>query len=131
MATRKPQKASALPEARLRPDQIQPALQRLEALIQVVAAFDTTRLTKRYSDEQRAISDHIANEIAGVFSSGTAQEKLFGSAQKLDHTPIQTVLSSPGTVHEIRRDVEQAKGRSLEILRDAVAWVQRHALARP
>ena len=128
MATRKPTKTRALPDAQLRPGQIPMALQRLDALIQEVAAFDTSMLTKRYSDEQEALSVRIAYEIAAIFGD-TVQGKRFGNAQKLDYPLIQFPLA--GSVAEIRQDVENAKGKSLEILQEAVAWVQRQSASRP
>lgn len=130
MATRKTTNDRALPDARLRPDQIQPALQRLRALGEEVAAFDASKLTKRHGPEQSALSARIANEIAAIFGSGTAQAKRFANAQKLDYTPIQLLIAGVAPVHEIPQDVENAKRKSLEILGEAIAWVERQAAAR-
>ncbi len=108
MATRKPPPPPA--QANLTVDQMRKGIARLERVIGEIEAFDATKLTKRWSPEQKALEATIEGALASVFGHDTVEYRRYAQATVLDHGPVTMTLGSPrDNSHEARQYVAEGK----------------------
>ena len=126
MATRKPSPPPA--QAKLTVDQMRKGVARLERLIGEIDAFDATKLTKRWSPEQKALEATIEGTLTSVFGHGTVEYRRYSRATNLDHGGISMVYGgySGGPrddSHEAQTNVAEGKIEAVQILHSAIKWL--------
>jgi predicted nucleotide-binding protein len=117
--------------ASLSVEQMRKGVVRLKKLIEEVAAFDTSALTKRWGPEQNALEVNIAATLASVFGEGSAQYKRYSGAATLDRGEVY-IASVPfgygrrerDQAQEARQNVEEGKSASIQLLRAAIKWLE-------
>ncbi|CAG0978994.1 hypothetical protein BURK2_01730 [Burkholderiales bacterium] len=122
-------------QAKLTVDQMSKGIARLDRIIAEVEAFDPATLTKRWSAEQKALESTIEGALASVFGHGTVEYNRYRRAASLDHGAV--TLSASGWVaarggygaqddegRKAQRYVAEGKNETLQLLRQAVRWLQ-------
>lgn len=123
MATRKPPPPPA--QANLTVDQMRKGIMRLERVIGEIEAFDATKLTKRWSPEQKALEATIGGTLTSVFGHETVEYRRYSRAISLDHGGVTMNLSGVqrDNSHEARQYVAEGKVEAVQILRSAIKWL--------
>ncbi|MGO9692117.1 MAG: TIR domain-containing protein [Syntrophobacteraceae bacterium] len=115
-------------------EKMQYGIVRLEKLIEEIQAFDPQTVQKRWSNEVKALEINIEGVLSSVFGHGTVEYNRYKRAAELDNGPV-TVRMAPdwggrgGSGYhddtlEAREYVSEGKDQSIQILRQAVAWLQ-------
>ena len=122
MATRKPPPPPA--HANLTVDQMRKGIARLERVISEIEAFDATKLTKRWTPEQKALEATIEGTLTSVFGHETVEYRRYSRATGLDHGGINMSFGGPrDNSHEARQYVAEGKVEAVQILRSAINWL--------
>jgi len=122
MATRK----TAPPQqVKLTVEQMKKGIARLERIIAEIEAFDPSTLTKRWSNEQKALETTIEGALVSVFGHGTVEYSRYSDATSLDHGSVS--LSFYGgrvdEAAEARQYVAEGKQGAIQTLRMAIRWL--------
>ena len=124
MATRK--SSTTTMQAKLTVEQMRKGIARLERLILEINAFDTSKLMKRWSAEQKALESTIEGALASVFGHDTVEYRRYSRATDLDHGSIY--MSFGGRTHddsqEARKYVAEGKVESIQMLQSAIQWLR-------
>jgi hypothetical protein len=83
-------------QANLNAEQMHKGIARLERVIAEIEAFDSTKLTKRWGAEQKALEATIEGALASVFGHDTVEYRRYRNATKPDHG---AVIASYGCWH--------------------------------
>lgn len=122
MATRKPPPPPA--HANLSVDQMRKGIARLERVINEIEAFDATKLTKRWTPEQKALEATIEGTLTSVFGHETVEYRRYSRATRLDHGAVTMSFDGPrDNSHEARQYVAEGKVEAAQFLRSAIKWL--------
>ena len=108
---------------------------RLEKLIKEIEAFDPQIIQKRWSTEVKALETNIEGVLTSVFGHRTVEYNRYIDAANLDKGPIRARIESSwigsragsghhDNTHEARQYVSEGKDRSIQLLRQAIGWLQ-------
>lgn len=126
MVTRK--SAPAVPQqASLTVEQMRKGIARLERIIPEIEGFDSTKLMKRWSSEQKALEATIEGALTSVFGHNTVEYRRYARAKDLDHGHVMMYVGyghheEPDHVLA-RRFVAEGKVESVQLLRQAIRWL--------
>lgn len=123
MATRNQQ---SLPEhVNLSVDQMRRGIARLESLISEIESFDATKLTKRWSPEQKTLETTIEGTLTSVFGYQTIEYRRYAQATKLDNGAITMSLMgrSRDEAYDAQMFVAEGQKQAAQILRSAIKWL--------
>ena len=101
---------------------------RLERTIKESAAFDTSTLTERWSNEQKALEASIDGALSSAFGHGTIEYKRYALATSLNGIPATIPLGFYGSnaaqvAIEARQSVIDGVQRSTLLLQQAIRWL--------
>jgi predicted nucleotide-binding protein len=124
MATRKPPPPPPA-QANLTTDQMHKGIARLEKVIGEIEAFDSTKLTKRWGPEQKALEATIEGALASVFGHDTVEYRRYARATNLDKGSITMSYGGPrDDSREARQYVGEGKKEAVQILGSAIKWLR-------
>ena len=120
MATRRP--PSPPPQAELTPGRMEQGIQRLRRCIAGVEAFDPQTI-QRQDDTSKAdaLSALVDAALAQTFGQGTVEYRRYSGATNFSW-PLS--VGRPTPIHEIQDSLRQCRVRSLELLRQAVSFLE-------
>jgi predicted nucleotide-binding protein len=122
MATRKSPPTPV--QASLSAEQMRKGIARLERVVGEIEAFDATKLTQRWSPEQKALEASIEGTLTSVFGHDTVEYRRYARATKLDHGGIQMRFDGRrDSGHEARHYVSEGKLEAVQLLRSAIKWL--------
>lgn len=112
-------------QANLSIDQMRKGVLRLERLIAEIEAFDASRLTKRWSPEQKALEATIKGTLTSVFGYETVEFRRYARSTSLDHGSVSIRLDgrSRDDSQEARAYVAEGKLEAAQILQSAIKWL--------
>lgn len=94
---------------------------RLERVIAEIEAFDSTKLTKRWGPEQKALEATIDGALTSVFGHDTVEYRRYRRAAGLDHGPVY--MGRGGNGPDARQYVSEGKAEAIQILKSAIKWL--------
>ncbi len=109
---------------------------RLEKLIKEIEAFDPQIIQKRWSTEVKALETNIEGVLTSVFGHDTVEYNRYKNAMSLDNGPVTMRVTPFGgsgqydDAREARQYVSEGKQLSLQLLRQAIAWLQDEIAAK-
>jgi predicted nucleotide-binding protein len=120
MATRRPPPPP--PRAELTPDRMEQGIRRLERCIAEVEAFDP-QMIQTYDDTSKAdaLSASVDGALVQTFGQGTVEYHRYSSATNFSW-PLNMLHPTP--VHEIQESLRRCRVSSLDLLRQAVAFLK-------
>ena len=127
MASRRPPAPPSPHKVNLSPDQMRSGISRIERAIDKIEAFDPAILTQRRGPEQSALEASISGTLESVFGSGTIEYRRYERAAHLDRGPWN--VDNPyvgGRIDrgaEARKYVAEGKAESVQLLREAINWL--------
>jgi predicted nucleotide-binding protein len=114
--------------AALNSDQMKRGIARIQRVIGDIEAFDVTTLTKRWGREQQALEASIEGTLTSVFGYDTVEYRRYRRAASLDNGAISMSIGAYGPRvdegAEARRHVAEGKDDSIQLLRQAVRWLE-------
>lgn len=129
MARRAPPSQPA--HAELTAEQMTRGIARLQKVIVQLEAFDPQAVPKRWSDDVSIIEKAIEGALATTFGQGTVEYNRYADAKKLDNGPVTMQLAGWGhgggrgdDAHEARQYVAEGRLASIQLLQQAVEWLQ-------
>jgi len=113
-------------QANLSFEQMKKGIARLERLITEIDAFDSTKLTKRWGPEQKALETTIQGALASVFGHETVEYRRYSSAIQLDKGGVYMSYGAGNRDDgsDARRYVSEGKVEAIQILQSAIKWLR-------
>lgn len=102
----------------------------MKKVIREVEEFDHTKLTKRWSGDQKAIETAIDGALASVFGSDTAEYRRYSGAGRLDQGDVEmgsSWVDGPTPQQQAqaaRENVAEGKRTSIQLLNQAIRWLE-------
>jgi len=109
-------------QAVLTPEQMRQGIQRLKRRIAEVEAFDPQNIrTHDDTSKAEALEASVKGALQQTFGSDTAHFKRYQGAASF-HWPLNMRRQTP--IHEIRESLRRCRGRSLDLLNQAVSFLK-------
>jgi predicted nucleotide-binding protein len=101
-------------------------IDRLRKRIQMVEAFDTTKLEERFSPEVRVVETSIEEVLVAAFGKGTDEYRRYSGATTLDGGPLSMGgFGGPSNeAYEAQKYVEEGKKRAVLLLNQAISFLE-------